>query len=128
MKRTCSIERFVDRGHLAQDRLEEGRDLRDERARRLEPAERVEHRPGLDQRVVGRVRIRGVPAPAPEPDPERRRRLLPDRAEVEHAVAEDAPLAAALVEPDVRAHEVRVPRREPRRAEIDPDLLVRGQR
>ena len=59
---------------------------------------------------------------------ERRGRLLADRAEVVHAIPEDATLAAAFVEADVRPDGVRMLAREPRGAEVDADLLVGRQR
>ena len=107
--------------------LEERLHLGEHRAGRLEPRERLEHRGRLEERVVGRVRIRRVAAPAPEPKAERRGRLLRDRAEVVRAAAEDAALAASLVDGEVGAHRLRVLAREPRHAEVEPDLLVRRE-
>jgi hypothetical protein len=69
-----------------------------------------------------------MPATTPKVELERCRRLLTDRAEVEDAASEHAALAAALVEAEVRPQGRGVLRGEPRRAEVEPDLLVGRQR
>src|SRR6185503_5166392 len=101
--------------------------LGDQHAWRVEAGERVEHRSGLEQRVVGGMRVGRVPAAAVQPELEGRGRLLRDRAEVVRAPAEDTPLAAALVEPVAHPQGLRMLAREPRRAEVDAHLLIRGE-
>ena len=57
--------------------------------RRLEPAERLEHGRGLEERVVGDVRVGRVAAAAADAERNGARHLLRDRAEVERPAAED---------------------------------------
>ena len=128
MQRLRALEGDLDRRRVPQHRLEERADLRDERPGRLEARERLQHGARLEQRVVGRVRVRGVTAPAPEAELERRRRLLPDAAEVVDPAPEDAALSPALVQREGRANGVRMGRCEPRHAVVDADLLVGRQR
>ena len=102
--------------------------LGDERLRRRVAAERLDDRRRLDERVVGDRRHRGVAAAPAHVDPERRAHLLADGAEIEDVAAEDAPLAAALVEGVVRAHELGMLADEPREAVVLVHLLVGRQR
>src|SRR6185503_2909361 len=97
--------------------------LGDQHAWRFEAGERVEHRPGLEQSVVGGMRVGRVPAAAVQPELEGCGRLLRDRAEVVRAPAEDASLAAALVEPVAPGEGLRMLAREPRCAEVDASWL-----
>ena len=126
VERARAVERCLDRRDLAEHDLEERLDLGDQRARRLEAAERVEHRrrpsAARCRRRAGRTRARSGPCS----------RSLngavafsADRAEVVDAAAEDAALATALVDRrsppaprrdgPARARRRRSPRRPPRR-------------
>ena len=95
---------------------------------RLVAAERLDDRRGLDERVVGDRGHRRMAAAAADVDAERGAHLLADPAEVEDVAAEDAPLAASLVEREVGAHELGMLLHEPREAVVLVHLLVGGQR
>ena len=66
MERPGAVERVVDGRHLSEDRLEERLHLGNQRPRRLEPGERLEHRRRLEERVVGSVRVRRMAAATAE--------------------------------------------------------------
>ena len=106
-------ERLLDRGRLAEHRLEEAARLGDHLPRRHVRAERVHVASRLDERVVRDPGHRGVAAPAVHAYEERRRHLLRRRAQVHRAPVQDQPRAAALVDRVVAAGGVRMGLDEP---------------
>ena len=99
-------------------------DLRDQLARRHEPAERLDQPRRLDERVVGDSGHRRVPAAAVDAQAEGSAHLLGRREEVDGLPTEHHPLAAALVERVVASHRVGMRLHEPLEAEAVTDLLV----
>ena len=80
----------------------------------------LDERGGLDERVVGDAGHRRVAGPAVDAQGERRDHLLGERADVEHAAAQDEPVAGALVDRVVGAHRVGMLLEQPLRPKPAP--------